>query len=41
MGLALGFMVIALKSKEMKFRLMKDPVIYEGMEYMITIEIKE
>jgi len=41
MGLALGFMVIALKSKEMKFRLVKDPVTYEGMEYMITIEMKD
>lgn len=41
MGIALGFMIIALKSKNMKFRLMKDPVSYEGMEYMITIEIKE
>lgn len=41
MGIALGFMIIAVKSKEMKFRLMKDPVNYEGMEYMITIEMKE
>lgn len=41
MGLALGFMVIALKSRDMKFRLVKDPVSYEGMDYMITIEMKE
>jgi len=41
MGIALGFMIIALKAKDMPFRLVKDPVTYPDMEYMITIQLKD
>jgi len=39
MGIALGFMVISIKAKGMKFRLMKDTFSSKDLEYMVTIEL--
>jgi nitroreductase len=41
MGIALAYMIIAIKAKGMKFKLIKDSTPHKDMEYMITIEIKE
>lgn len=41
MGIALAFMIISLKAKGMKFRLVKENLPYDNLEYMITIEIIE
>ncbi|NLB21592.1 MAG: hypothetical protein GX829_12425 [Clostridium sp.] len=41
MGIALAFMIISLKAKGMKFKLLKENLPYENLEYMITIEIND
>lgn len=41
MGIALAYMIISLKAKDMKFKLVKENLPYENLEYMITIEIKD
>ncbi len=41
MGIALAYMIITLKAKDMKFKLVKENLPYDNLEYMITIEIKE
>lgn len=41
MGIALAYVIIAIKAKGMKFKLVKESIPYKDMEYMITIEIKE
>lgn len=41
MGIALAYMIIAMKSKGMKFKLVKQSIPHTDMEYMITIEIQE
>ena len=39
MGIALGFMIIAIKAKGMKFKLLKDSYSFKDVEYMVTIEL--
>ena len=39
MGIALAYMIIAIKAKGMKFKLVKESIPYKDMEYMITIEL--
>jgi len=41
MGIALAYIIIAIKSKGFKFKLIKDSTPHVDMEYMITVEIKE
>lgn len=41
MGIALAYIIIAIKSKGMKFKLIKDSTPHVDMEYMITVEIRE
>ncbi len=41
MGIVLAYMIISLKAKGMKFKLVKENLPYENLEYMITIEIKD
>ena len=41
MGIALAYMIISLKAKGMKFKLVKENLPYENLDYMITIEIKD